>query len=132
MLVKGVGNWSGGKESHLVGEGERLVEEGVVLHNQGRLDLSNHSSMVSETNVCVCVCVSVFQPLSLQSVLVYNYYGVGCQNFDGCSGLQPCENEGNCTVDLLNPRQFICTCPPGTTEVYVIIMKQARYRNNNY
>ena len=46
------------------------MEEGVVLHNQGRLDLSNHSSMVSETNVCVCVCVCVFQPLSLQSVLV--------------------------------------------------------------
>ena len=94
MLVKGVGNWSGGKESHLVGEGQRLVEEGVVLHNQGRLDLSNHSAMVSETNVCVCVCVST--PLS--PVCAGNYYGVGCQNFDACSGLQPCENEGNCTV----------------------------------
>lgn len=42
------------------------------------------------------------------------YFGIGCQNFDSCS-LQPCHNGGTCTVDQLNPRQFVCSCPPSTT-----------------
>ena len=44
-----------------------------------------------------------------------NFFGVGCQNFDVCSALQPCQNGGTCTVDLLSPSQFVCSCPPGTT-----------------
>jgi Notch-like protein len=42
-----------------------------------------------------------------------NYFGIGCQNFDACS--TACQNGGNCTVDLLNVRQFVCSCPSGTT-----------------
>ena len=43
-----------------------------------------------------------------------DYFGVGCQNFDACL-TQPCQYGGNCTVDLLNLRQFVCSCPSGTT-----------------
>lgn len=43
-----------------------------------------------------------------------NYFGVGCQNIDACS-TDPCHNGGTCTVDQLNPRQFVCSCPSSTT-----------------
>ena len=46
-----------------------------------------------------------------------DFFGVGCENFDACSSLQPCLNGGSCTVDLLSTRQFVCSCPPGTSGV---------------
>ena len=42
------------------------------------------------------------------------FFGAGCQFFDTCSN-SPCENNGNCFVDLSNINQFTCNCQAGYT-----------------
>lgn len=41
------------------------------------------------------------------------YFGVGCQYFNACVA-NPCENKGECLVNLTVGQQFTCVCPPGT------------------
>lgn len=41
-----------------------------------------------------------------------NFFGEGCQFFDRCSQ-GPCQNGGQCYVDISNINQFTCICPEG-------------------